>query len=322
MQQDHAELVLAGSKQDAVLWDAPEGRIFNVHREEDWRFIRGSKPILKCPVRTCDVKLVAVDRKGTRHFRNSPGSVDCRHFTARPDDHSTRGGGPMSPEHLWYQREIAKQAQKRPDMRVIIEDFESNADVLITNTTTNRSIAVEIQRWDTDIEERTARRMSLGHEVIWLITDSAQLTPEMKHRVFTSRGAFVRVRSFDLPHRTLAPWDGEPPRSIPVMEVSGTAARLDTQTGKIRSVRMPLMKVLDEILDGKREWMFPGETIYKTVSGAGRKGGAWARNIDYVNALILSSGLDIPLAPETSRYGRLSEPVDRPPYYPEIFEID
>lgn len=315
MQQQHSEGLIPGSKQDAVLWDDPDGRILNVHRENDWLTIRTSKPVLKCPVRTCDVKLIAVDRQGTRHFRNAQGSVDCRHFTARRADHSTRGGGPMSAEHLWYQQEIAKQVGRRANMQVIVEDYESNADVLIINTRTNRSIAIEIQRWDTNIDERTAHRMALGHEVIWLITDSARLSPEMKHRVFTGRGVFIRVRSFDLPHRTLTPWDHAQRRSTPVMEVSGTTGRLDLRTGEIRAVSMPLLRVLDELLDGKREWMFPGESIYKTASGSGRKGGSWVRNIDYVNALILTSGLDIPLAPETSRYGRLSEPVERPSYY-------
>lgn len=228
----------------------------------------------------------------------------------------------MSDEHLWYQQEIAKQAQKRSHLQVTIEDYESNADVLILNTKTNRSIAIEIQRWDTNIDERTAHRMALGHEVIWLITESAKLSPEMKHRVFTGRGAFIRTRSFDHPHKTLTPWDKDAPRSTPVMEVSGTTARLDVQTKTIRSVSMPLMTVLDEILDGKREWMFPGESIYKTLSGSGRKGGCWVRNIDFVNALILASGLDIPLAPETSRYGRLADPVKRPSYYYAEIELN
>jgi hypothetical protein len=164
--------------------------------------------------------------------------------------------------------------------------------------------------------------MALGHEVIWLITDSAKLSPDMKHRVFNGRGAFVRVRSFDLPHLTLTPWDKEQRRSKPVMEVSGTIGRLHSHTGTLRAVSMPLMSVLDEILDGKREWMFPGEAIYKTAAGAGRKGGCWTRNIDFVNALILSSGLGIPLAPETSRYGRLSAPFERPSYFYDELELN
>ncbi|MEW1805487.1 hypothetical protein [Pseudarthrobacter sp. NPDC080039] len=262
--------------------------------------------------------LIAVDRQGTRHLRNAAGSIDCKHFTARQPDHSTRGGGPMSAEHLWYQQEIAKQVGRRPHLRVTIEDYASNADLVIFNTETSRSIAVEIQRWDTDIAERTKHRLSLGHEVIWLITDSAQLSPDMQRQVFTTRGAFIRVRTFDKPYLALHPWELEPKerRAKPVMEVSGTTVGLNPLTGCLQARPMPLMQVLVEILDGKREWLFPGEAIFKGLSGAGRKGGAWARNIDYVNAHIRASKLDIPLVPETSRYGRTSTPIARPQSVP------
>lgn len=313
MRQEHSENVVPGSKQDAVLRSDPTGRILNVHRDTDWFFIRSTKPLLKCPEVNCEVKLVAVDRQGTRHFRNAKGSVDCHHFTARSADHSTRGGGPMSDEHLWYQSEIAKQVRRRSHLRVTVEDYDSKADLLILNVKTNRSVAIEIQRWDTDIRGRTEHRMSLGHEVIWLITDSATLSPETRHEVFTNRGAFVRVRSFSKPYTTLSPWDADQPRTTPVIEVSGTIGRLDTTSSCIRATRMPLLTVLEEILDGKREWIFPGPSIYKSSSGAGRSGGSWVRHIDYVNANILESGLSIPLVPESSRYGRLSGPIEASP---------
>ncbi|TQJ40022.1 hypothetical protein FBY33_2062 [Arthrobacter sp. SLBN-112] len=317
MGQKHVEVQVPGSKQDAVLWDEPNGKIYNVHVEGDWAYIRNRKPLLKCPVKRCGVKLVAVDRQGTRHFRNAAGSIDCRHFTARSADHSTRGGGPMSDEHLWYQQEIAKQVSKRPHMQAIVEDYESNADVLIFNHDTNRSLAVEIQRWDTNIFKRTEHRLSLGHEVIWLITDSAQLSPEMLRQVYLGRGAFIRVRTFEKPYGTLTPWEPGAPRSVPVMEVSGTIARLDESSGTLRATRLPLMRVVDEILDGKRNWLFPGREVFKNSSGAGRTGGSWVRNIDYTNTLIRSSGLKIPPLEETSHYGRRSAPIVLPPAYPE-----
>ena len=312
MGEKHLEVPVQGSKQDAVLWDDPHGRIYNVHVEADWVYIRSRKPALKCPVELCSVKLVAVDRQGTRHLRNAAGSVDCRHFTARAADHSTRGGGPMSDEHRWYQQEIAKQASKRPHMRAVIEDYESNADVLIHNDATNRSLVIEVQRWDTDIHHRTEHRLSLGHEVLWLITDSAQLSPEMQHQVYLGRGAFIRVRTFDHPYVSLKPWEQGAPRCVPVMEVAGTIARLDELSGTLRGTQLPLMRVIDEILDGKRNWMFPGTEVFKNRSGAGRKGGAWVRNIDYTNALIRASGLKIQPLPETSYYGRRSAPIVRP----------
>ncbi|WAH98859.1 hypothetical protein [Arthrobacter sp. MMS18-M83] len=219
----------------------------------------------------------------------------------------------MSAEHLWYQSEIAKQVRRRAQLQVTVEDYESNADLLILNVKTNRSVAIEIQRWDTDMRARTEHRMSLGHEVIWLITDSAKLSPETQHQVFTNRGAFVRVRSFSKPYTALSPWDPNQPRTTPVIEVSGTIGRLDAASSCIRATRMPLMTVLEEILDGKREWIFPGQSVYKTISGTGRKGGSWVRHIDYVNAHILASGLSIPLLPETSHYGRLSGPIQAAP---------
>jgi hypothetical protein len=223
----------------------------------------------------------------------------------------------MSDEHLWYQQEIAKQVSKRPHMQAIVEDYESNADVLIFNHDTNRSLAVEIQRWDTNIFKRTEHRLSLGHEVIWLITDSAQLSPEMLRQVYLGRGAFIRVRTFEKPYGTLTPWEPGAPRSVPVMEVSGTIARLDESSGTLRATRLPLMRVVDEILDGKRNWLFPGREVFKNSSGAGRTGGSWVRNIDYTNTLIRSSGLKIPPLEETSHYGRRSAPIVLPPAYPE-----
>jgi len=312
MKEKHTEVPAQGSKQDAVLWERPSGKIYNVHNESDWSYIRSNKPALKCPVKLCNVKLVAVDRQGTRHFRNAAGSIDCRHFTARSADHSTRGGGPMSDEHRWYQHEIAKQVSRRSHMRAIVEDYESNADVLILNDATNRSLAIEVQRWDTDIHHRTEHRLSLGHEVLWLITDSAQLSPEMRHQVYLGRGAFIRVRTFDQPYVALKPWEQGAPRCVPVMEVAGTIARLDGSSGTLRGTQLPLMRVVDEILDGKRNWIFPGSEVFKNRSGAGRTGGAWVRNIDYTNALIRASGLEIQPLPETSYFGRRSAPIVRP----------
>jgi len=322
MSEKHVEVPVKGSKQDAVLWNDPDGKIYNVHIESDWTYIRSYKPVLKCPVKPCGVKLVAVDRQGTRHFRNAAGSTDCRHFTARPADHSTRGGGPMSDEHRWYQQEIAKQALRRPHMRAIVEDYESNADVLIFNDNTNRSLAIEVQRWDTDIHKRTEHRLSLGHEVLWLITDSAQLSPEMRHQVYLGRGAFIRVRTFDRPYTALKPWEPDAPRFVPVMEVAGTIARLDESSGTLRGTQLPLMRVIDEILDGKRNWIFPGSEVFKNSSGAGRTGGAWVRNIDYTNALIRASGIKIPPLSETSYYGRRSAPIVLPIAFPEGEEGD
>lgn len=317
MGEKHVEVPAQGSKQDAVLWDDPAGKTYNVHIDSDWTYIRSYKPALKCPVKLCGVKLIAVDRQGTRHFRNAAGSTDCRHFTARPADHSTRGGGPMSDEHRWYQQEIAKQVSRRPHMRAIVEDYESNADVLIFNHDTNRSLAIEVQRWDTNIHKRTEHRLSLGHEVLWLITDSAQLSPEMRHQVYLGRGAFIRVRSFDKPYVALEPWEPAAPRCVPVMEVAGTIARLDESSGNLRGTKLPLMRVVDEILDGKRNWIFPGNEVFKNSSGAGRTGGAWVRNIDYTNALIRASGLKIPPLSETSYYGRHSAPIVRPHAFPD-----
>lgn len=320
MKEKHIEVPAQGSKQDAVLWEEPSGKIYNVHNESDWSYIRRIKAVLKCPVKLCNVKLVAVDRRGTRHFRNAAGSIDCRHFTARPADHSTRGGGPMSDEHRWYQLEIAKQVSRRSHMRAIVEDYESNADVLIHNNATNRSLAIEVQRWDTDIHRRTEHRLSLGHEVLWLITDSAQLSPEMRHQVYLGRGAFIRVRTFDQPYLTLKPWEQGAPRCVPVMEVAGTIARLDDSSGALLGTQLPLMRVVDEILDGKRNWIFPGSKVFRNRSGAGRTGGAWVRNIDYTNALIRASGLEIQPLPETSYYGRRSAPIVRPLSFLELEE--
>lgn len=312
MKEKHIEVPAQGSKQDAVLREEPSGKIYNVHNESDWSYIRRNKPVLKCPVKLCNVKLIAVDRQGTRHFRNAAGSIDCRHFTARLADHSTRGGGPMSDEHRWYQHEIAKQVSRRSHMRAIVEDYESNADVLILNDATNRSLAIEVQRWDTDIHRRTEHRLALGHEVLWLITDSAQLSPEMQHQVYLGRGAFIRVRTFDQPYVALKPWEQGAPRCVPVMEVAGTIARLDDSSGALLGTQLPLMRVVDEILDGKRNWIFPGSKVFKNRSGAGRTGGAWVRNIDYTNALIRASGLEIQPLPETSYYGQRSAPIVRP----------
>lgn len=320
MKEKHIEVPAQGSKQDAVLWDEPSGKIYNVHNESDWSYIRRNKAVLKCPVKLCNVKLVAVDRQGTRHFRNAAGSIDCRHFTARPADHSTRGGGPMSDEHRWYQHEIAKQVSRRSHMRAIVEDYESNADVLILNDATNRSLAIEVQRWDTDIHRRTEHRLSLGHEVLWLITDSAQLSPEMQRQVYLGRGAFIRVRTFDQPYVALKPWEQGAPHCVRVMEVAGTIARLDDSSGTLLGTQLPLMRVVDEILDGKRNWIFPGSKVFRNRSGAGRTGGAWVRNIDYTNALIRASGLEIQPLPETSYYGRRSASIVRPLSFLELEE--
>lgn len=301
-----------GSKQDAVLWEEPNGPLLNVHREADWRMIRATKPELKCPTRGCTVTLVSVDRRGLRHFRNAPGSVDCEHYTARRHDHTTRGGGPMSDEHRWFQHQIVREMGNFGHLRATIEDYRSNADVLIRNLATNRSLVLEIQRWDTDIVKRTEFRRSLGHEVMWLITDSAKLSSEVQRQIFTTRGAFIHVRSAYPPFGILSPWEEGHP-SIPCrIEVNGTIAELDSRTGFLRARATPLIKVIMEIIDGKREWAFPGEDIYKNAKGAGRKSGAWVRRIDLVNAQILKSGLNIPLLTETSRLGKFAPPIEGP----------
>jgi competence CoiA-like predicted nuclease len=127
-----------------------------VDNDEDWAVMNGpDKTDLVCP--DCDLRLTPKTRKN-RYLSHLPGA-SCDHGLPR-----SGGGGPMSPEHAWFQRRLATicRLQGHP---AEIEHGLTNADVYVADA----RLVIEVQRWTTEFEKRTAARRARGDRVIWFV---------------------------------------------------------------------------------------------------------------------------------------------------------
>lgn len=267
-----------GNKQHALLRtdsDQPgtqgwRARPLWVYDTEDWALMRAqSTGMLICPEPGCRAPLTTVQREnGTRFLRSKP-SNPCDHSFVRPDG----GGGPMSAEHRWLQGRLARVCESL-GYRAITEHAESNSDVYIPGA----ELAVEVQRWSTQFERRTAHRRRLGLKVVWMIPESAK-GKGVGRALFRLPAVRLAVRHRDDRRQPLEPWKHPAQDKDAILVLYGTVARPDAQTGVLRIGMYDAAQFLAEVLRDQRQWYPPG-----TPGLPHRDRGAWARAADLERA--------------------------------------
>ena len=159
----------SGSKQHAQLrGDPPRVRPLWVYDEEDWKLMR-SLPTgsLVCPVPGCSsqFQLPQENARGTRFLKDRP----RRAFLLS----QARQTGPgwradVGPASLAAGSNLA-------DLRIaglpaITEHHATNSDIYVPGP----SLAIEVQRWSTAFEKRTAARMDRDAAVLWVMTEDSK----------------------------------------------------------------------------------------------------------------------------------------------------
>ncbi len=211
---------------------------------------------LICPKPGCRAELTTVERQtGTRFLRNRKGTSDCGHAFGR-----SQGGGPPSAEHRWFQQRLA--------MLCDILGYEAiqehlHADLWVASTP---PLAIEVQRWATDIPARSAARQANGANVLWLLPESAK-SQKLSTELFRQPAARIRVFHRDDRTKEARPW--EPGHSGPVLlSVGATVMRLSQDDRSLVSAgSYDAKKFLREVLEGERRWYGPREQGFKFGAG-------------------------------------------------------
>ena len=211
---------------------------------------------LICPEPECRAELTTVERQtGTRFLRNRKGTSDCGHAFGRG-----QGGGPPSAEHRWFQQRLA--------MLCDILGYDAiqehlHADVWVASTP---QLAIEVQRWATDIPGRSAARQAKGANVLWLLPESAK-SQKLGTELFRQPAARIRVFHRDDRTKEARPW--EPGHSGPVLlSVGATVMRLSPDGRSLVSAgSYDAKKFLREVLEGERRWYGPREPGFKFGAG-------------------------------------------------------
>jgi hypothetical protein len=156
----------------------------------------------------------------------------------------------MTPEHLWIQKRVVKICAALGYM-ALLEDNASHSDVLVLTDDEKPILSIEIQRWSTDFEKRTASRLSLGLQVLWLITENA------KSHSSTSRALFhqpaVRLLVQNKVGQSRKPWDKPEDARDALLFSMATVAHLEDD-GMLRTHKTSLKTLLREILSSQRHW--------------------------------------------------------------------
>lgn len=235
--------------------------------DNDWAQMR-NLPIgdLICPADGCRAELVTVERQnGTRFLRNRRGTSDCGHAFGR-----SRGGGPMSLEHRWFQQRIARICASL-GYEVVQEHFDSSADVWVES---NPPLAIEIQRWPTNFVKRNRARVATGARVIWLFPESGS-SPKMSRALFNNPAARIRVIGMDGSWDVAPPWTQGASTAVKLCvgaTVVGTVNQANKQ--RLESVgNYDAKRFFGELLNGDRRWF--GPNVRQIKYGAG-----WALNTE------------------------------------------
>lgn len=273
-----------GSKQHAQLrGDRPRLRPYWVYDEEDWKFMR-SLPTgsLICPEPGCDsqFQVPQENARGTRFLKNRPEQT-CSHTPARPD----LGGGPVSNQHRWLQARLARIVESL-GMAAITEHAATNADVFVHGP----DLAIEVQRWTTAFEKRTAARLRKGAGVLWLLTEDAK-GRSADSALFRLPAVRVRVHDWDDVRQRLRPWQDRSDGRRARLSFYATVAKLRADDS-LETGLYDARAFLAEVVEGRRKWWPPG-----TPGLPENRGGMWVLDHALDAAAKAAARRPQPLAP-------------------------
>ena len=134
----------------------------------------------------------------------------------------------------------------------ITEHAATNSDVFVPGP----DLAIEVQRWSTDFEKRTAARVDQGASVLWLMTEDAK-GRATDRALFGLPAARVKVHALNDDTKRLAPWDNRSLNRIARLSVQGTVATLRPD-GTLHTKPHDARTFLAEVLAGTRRWFPPG----------------------------------------------------------------
>lgn len=225
-----------------------------------------------CPAPNCTMELVAYYRNGKRFLRKRPGTQGCNHHLP-----TSNTFGPMSDEHLWFQRRIAFLIEEYIGLPAHLE--HNYADIWVES---DPPLAIEIQRWPSDVDARAKRRQQLGAKTIWLFPESAD-SPQIDQALFNHSVARVRVfkqgstNSFP----ETKPWENKTDRGWRV-SIGATVLGMKQQREGSKKTRISLESIgnydaitfFREIIEKKRRWYDKQELDSMVYSG-------WAYHEEY-----------------------------------------
>lgn len=217
---------------------------------------------LICPEPGCRGELVPVElESGTRFLRNRAGTSECDHSFARG-----RGGGPPSPEHRWFQQRLVMLCD---DLGYEAMQEHAYADVWVKSTP---PLAIEVQRWATNFEVRSAARQAMGANVLWLLPESAS-SKKAGQDLFRHPAARIRVLRRGSRAEEARPW--EPGHSGRVVLWVGATVMRPSRDGLslVSAGNYDARDFLREVLGGERRWYGPNEPGFKFGAG-------WAKIAD------------------------------------------
>lgn len=254
-------------KEYAVLRAADRRRVLCVRNEDDWAEMKtvGAGGLV-CPAEGCDSILVACTSKKEKRFLRY-------HNKARQCGHSydpNGGGGVEGSEHLWIKNRVA-QICNWLGYDVEIEHQPSQADIWVHS---DPPLAIEIQRWDTDIEARTRSREQLGAQTIWLFTEGA--SSAVDKYLFKTPAARVRVYEKNdgaNGRKPIKPWLSEC-KETPYVYIGATVLSSHRSGRMLGSAgNYDAMKFFRQVLAGDRIWVAPESKLAE-------HGGGWALRKD------------------------------------------
>jgi hypothetical protein len=295
-----------GPKQHAqVRGERPRLRPLWVYDEDDWTLMR-SLPTgsLICPESRCSsaFEVPQENTHGTRFLKNRRVGDACSHLPTRPD----LGGGPMSAQHRWLQARLARILETL-DFPAITEHAATNADVFVPGP----GLAIEVQRWSSNFEKRTAARVNKGSPVLWLLTEDAK-GRATQQALFSLPAARVKVHALGDDTRRLAPWDDRSLNRRARLSVFATVATLRADAS-LRTRPYDARAFLAEVLAGSRRWYPPGTpglpdgrglwVLEKDLEVAAKKGVERSRR-ELSTAASSASHTDVALQAAMLREGR------------------
>jgi hypothetical protein len=260
-------------------------RVYCVDDDADWeaiRELRGGQLICHRPDCNAPYKKPIEHKATGLRFLAAMPDLACRHGLARPD----LGGGPMSEEHQWLQgrlyvilRPLLKKVFPSSDIPPIIEHSETRADVYVAQA----KLALEVQRWPTDFQERTEARQQDGGQVIWLVTEGYKDAAWKAGLMSRVPAVIVAVEDPTDRSRRLFPWKNRQDHRVSRLRFYGTVAQMKDGRLTTRSIFPHLF--FHGVLSGERVWYPPGTPgVVHANDGRPWRSGFWALRTELAQA--------------------------------------
>lgn len=256
----------------------------DVNEDVDWELVYKHPDIrVKCLVESCETLLTAkrMSRSHLRFFAIRSGNcshnlvdVATERIDVREDPPKlVGGGGPEGREHLWMKDRLAKIARSL-GTEAVVEHTPTRADVYLPE----HNLALEYQRWDTDVDARTTQRSLAGAaRTLWLFpsrSDALQARRKVfEKEVFHRGGIFVTVRNMET-FAVEEPWENPAQERTARLYAMGSIVEFNREHGAFTRTRRSLAKVLAQIIS--EELILTPATLRES-NGCMARRPAWAR---------------------------------------------